>query len=74
MEIITNDLKLDETQRKMFASVLGKMVAEFFKDPDNQKEYEKQKPKLTAELKSLEKKIKGGKEANEVKRNSNCER
>mgnify|MGYP003297838078 CR=1 FL=1 len=72
MEVLTNDLELNESEKKVFASVLGKMVEEFFTDEDNLENYKKQKSKLTEELTSLEKKRKEVKEANEAKRNSSC--
>ena len=43
IEVYSNDLKLSETQMKIFAKSLADCVVEFYKDPENVKAFEEWK-------------------------------
>jgi len=43
IDVYSNDLKLSETQMKIFAKSLADCVVEFYKDPENVKAYEEWK-------------------------------
>ena len=56
MEILTNEIEISESKNKSFFSVLGKMVASYFQDKNNQKSYEDNKAELSKEIEVLRKK------------------
>ena len=46
VDVYSNELSLTETEKKLFYLEIGRIIAKFYKDPDNQKKFEEWKKNL----------------------------
>ena len=46
ISVYSNELSLTETEKKLFYLEMGRIITEFYKDPENQKKFEEWKKNL----------------------------
>lgn len=46
ISVYSNELSLTETEKKLFYLEMGKIIAKFYKDPENQKKFKEWKKNL----------------------------